>query len=330
MGTSRVAALGLIVLLGGVTDFTLTLTSVSPGVAQEQGLTIERGMSFTDIASLLDTRGLIRSARAFSIYAVMNGVAHQLKPGQYAVRPSVSTPTIVRQLVAGPVDISVTIPEGTSLVDVERLLAARGLLGSGDLTLLSPELFVDDFPFLAGAASLEGFLFPDTYRIAPGSSPRAIARTFLHGFREKALPLAVEPGGALDYGLLTTASLLEREVRSATDRRLVAGIIAERLVLGMALQVDATVMYAVCGGSFEACGGLTEDDFAVESEFNTYVFAGLPPSPIANPGVAALEAARTPLESAYLFYLSDPATGTTVFSETFEEHNEHRARYLQR
>ena len=132
------------------------------------------------------------------------------------------------------------------------------------------------------------------------------------------------------YQILTAASLLEKEAPSFKDRRLISGILYKRLKAGIGLQVDATLTYAKCGGAFLTCDDpkVYRGDTSYSSSYNTYLYKGLPPGPISNPGLEAIRAALEPLESGYWYYLSDPKTKKTIFSRTLEEHNENRAKYL--
>ncbi len=313
--------------------FAYRLAPVNARSMETRTVTVAAGAGAAEIAADLASRSLIRSPALFTLYAFFSGSAHRLKPGIYQLSQAMSARRIVASLVAGPPEVTVRIREGASVADIERVLVDAGVLEEGTLRALDVSTLAGRYPFLAEAATLEGFLFPDTYRFRFGEGAQEVAGRFLDSFSKKALPHLLAGDAALLradwYQTLITASLLEREVPSARDRRLVAGIFKKRLALGMALQVDATVAYALCGG-YDDCPPLTKADFAVSSPVNTYQHPGLPPQPIANPGVGALTAALSPQSSPYLYYLPDPATGKTVFAATFEEHNDNRARYLSR
>ncbi len=306
--------------------YLLSPTMITAG---EESFIINAGAGLKEIVSLLDGLGFIRSPAAFKIYSLLSGSAHKLKPGEYQLAASLSTPQLVRRLIQGPPDQEILIIEGESLKDIDKKLTSSGLIEAGSLASFSPPLLAGDFPFLQGVGNLEGFLFPDTYRIAPRSSVEEILKKLLANFENKALP-QLRVSGDDWYETLIIASLIEREIPKEEDREFVAGILSKRLELGMPLQVDASVVYAKCRGSFTDCPPLTRDDFRVKSLYNTYFYPGLPPSPIANPGLGAVSAAQSPRASDFLYYLSDPKTGKTVFAETFEEHNINRARYLPR
>ncbi|MDO8584553.1 MAG: endolytic transglycosylase MltG [bacterium] len=295
-----------------------------------QIFTVLPGEGLRDLSDRLETEGFIRSAGSFRFYAVLVGSAHALKPGTYEVTSSESVPDIVERFAEGPQDITVTIQEGGTLKDVDRILGDRGILTEGAIVQLSVAEFRDRYPFLKNVKSLEGFLFPDTYKFAPGSLARVVTEKMLDVFAVKAYPELAASGNDW-YKHLIIASLVEKEVPDvAEDRAIVSGIIARRLNIGMGLQIDATIAYAKCGGALLTCGDirLVRDDYAIASPYNTYAHAGLPPTPIANPGVNAIRAAINPKKTDYLFYLSDPKTKRTIFSKDFEEHNEQRAKYL--
>ena len=221
-----------------------------------------------------------------------------------------------------------TVIEGSTLKDIDAALANAHVIQAGTLDSLDIASLRVQYPFLANASSLEGFLFPDTYQFQLNSSPEAVAQRFLDNFTQKAWPiLQNDPNWYRD---LTLASILEREVKSDTDRKLVAGILLRRVAIKMPLQVDSTVSYAKCGGAWQTCGdlALTAADFKIASPYNTYLHLGFPPTPIGNPGLAAIEDALHPTASSYLYYLSDPKTQATIFAKTLSEQNRNQAKYF--
>lgn len=206
-----------------------------------------------------------------------------------------------------PNDIKVTIPEGTNLADIDRIISFAGVFPQG--TLLKPEYL-----------RLEGSLFPDTYRFDRGSSAENIIVRMRKEYQQQ--------------DTLIIASMLEKEVQTEQDMKIVAGIIGKRLDAGMPLQIDATVAYGVCYKKFiigqycDVSQVNLVDNIKRDSAYNTYTRTGLPSAPISNPGLVALRAAQNPQTSEYWYYLTTH-DGTTVFSRTLEEHNRARARYLR-
>jgi len=347
---------GLIFLVMILTYFYYLLSPAASGT-QEKEFVVSPGAAFKDIAQELRREHLIRSAGAFKLYSFFSGSAHRLKPGTYMFDDSLSVPRILRLLVEGPPDLEILITEGKTLKDIDSELAKRGLIEEGELANFSIGGFKNDYLFLETVSSLEGFLFPDTYRIGSSSSLDVIVKKFLDNFKAKAVPALGTQGGSVGnakwYDDLIIASLIEKEIPLREDRRLVSGVLRKRLTLRMPLQVDATIVYAKCRGSFDPvsnsppqdpsgarlragaisngvddCLELTKNDFKIQSDFNTYLKRGLPPTPIANPGLDAIRAARNPETSNFLYYLSDPETKKTVFAKTLAEHNINRARYL--
>ena len=292
-------------------------------------LRIVKGESFKEIGAHLSQESLIKSIGVFKMYAIVTGKAQKFQPGVYTLSRAMSVPEIVALLTrGGRNEIAVTIPEGSTLRDIDGILAEKGVLQKNALISYSINELKSLYPFLEQISSLEGFLFPDTYRFHIDTSPDVVVRTFLDNFEEKAWPLLSDVGTWYDYLIL--ASFLEREVPSFEDRKLVSGILLRRLQLGMPFQVDATISYAKCGGAIKECENIavTQNDLTIVSPFNTYRRLGWTPTPIANPGELAMKAALNPTASPYLFYLSARETGETIYAKTFEEHRINRSKYL--
>lgn len=283
---------------------------------------VEAGSSFSSVAGRLEFAGLIRSALALRIYAVLTGRDRDLQAGTYYLSPADSASKTLDSLVRGLSPIGVTLPEGATVYEVDAILSESGITESGAI--------------VAMGLSEEGRLFPDTYQFLPGSSPEDVLRVIRQNFEAKmGKILSTSPDPART---LILASLLEREVPSLEDRKIVAGLIEKRISAGMRIQVDATVCYlkkveAWLSGwrsyPFPSCYPLTALDLAANSPYNTYSNSGLPPGPIGSPGVSAAQAAMSPTASPYWFYLSDPKTKQTIFSRTFDEHKINRAKYLK-
>jgi UPF0755 protein len=287
---------------------------------------VASGQGVLSIARNLSSQGLINSTSIFVAYALISGHYSRFQPGTYILDSVMGYDQIIRMLISGPPDVNVMIFPGMTLKEIDLMLAKTGIIGLGQLANLKPALLRDKFPFLTGAASLEGFLMPDTYRIRPSSDALEAAGVFLENFQRKALPLLAQSSNS--YRTLIIASLLEKEVVSQNDKQLVAGIIEKRLKIGMALQIDAAVLYTACGDRFLDCRPLSADDYKTDSPYNTYTNSGLPPTPIGNPTIDSISAAVSPKASPYLYYLTEGQNRTTIFSKTFEEHNDNRAKYL--
>lgn len=304
---------------------------LQPSYARENPVTfrVEKGESFRTIGARLSQESLIRSIAVFKSYSILTGNARKFQPGVYELASTMSVPQIVDFLVAGGKnEVTLKITEGWTVKDIDAALASSSIITSGALSNFPFKTLVSQYPFL-NQNSLEGFLFPDTYNFELNSSPETVLRRFLDTFNIKVWrPTLASQNGW--YNSLILASYLEREVVSTADRRLVAGIILKRLKLGMPVQIDATVSYAKCGESFTNCRepGVAKADLKIDSPYNTYVRLGLTPTPIANPGQNAVQAALSPQTSGYLYYLTDAKSGKTIFSKTLDEHNANRAKYL--
>ena len=302
--------------------------------------TIEKGQSAREIARGLEQIGLISNDLFFSYYLWSDRSANVLQAGEYALSPSMTIPEIVRKFKTGEVredfGAKITIPEGYTTSQIEATLIGAGLKineselveAAGISAPLAHEIFGFGFLLdLPSRATLDGFLFPDTYFFDEEAQLNEVVGRMLANFSEKiseSLRVKIKARGKNLYEIVIMASLIEREVRTSEDMRLVSGVLWRRMEIGMVLQVDATLLY-ITGNK---AGQISNDDKLIDSAYNTYKYRGLPPTPIANPGLRAIKAAADPVESDYLYYLSTP-TGETIFSETLDKHNENRAKYLQ-
>jgi len=290
---------------------------------------VVKGESFREIGAQLSQQSLIRSIAVFKTYSILTGNARKFQPGLYQLASTMSVPQIVEYMTAGGKnEVTMTITEGWAVKDVDAALASSSVITPGALSNFPFKSLAVQYPFLDNQNSLEGFLFPDTYNFELGSSAETVLRQLLDNFERKAWPVLSSQKNW--YDSLIEASYLEREVRTTSDRQIVAGIILKRLKIGMPLQIDATVSYAKCGASFTNCDkpAVTRDELKIDSPYNTYTRLGLTPTPIANPGLDALKAALSPQTTNNLYYLSDAVTGKTVFSKTLDDHNEMKAKYL--
>ncbi len=203
--------------------------------------------------------------------------------------------------------VVVTIREGATVNDINKLLREKGVL-------------TEDIP-----QNLEGYLFPDTYEFFVPSDAAALETKFRENFNQKVRTII--PVGSNEEDLkeiLTKASLVEKEVPDSFERKIVAGIMMKRLKNNIPLQIDASLCY----GKDSPCFPITESDKKVSSPFNTYLYRGLPPHPISNPGIDAVLAVLNPVATPYWFYLSDPKSKKTIFSKTLDEHNSNVVKYL--
>lgn len=262
------------------------------------------------------------------------GAAQQLQAGKYNIEQGESVAQVIRRMMKGdviPDELALTFPEGFTLEQMASRTSAKGLGTAEDfIAAARPENFRDQYVFLQAlpvGRTLEGYLFPDTYKVFDDDSPRdVIARqlaTFDTKFTEELREQAQATGRTLDQ-VVIMASIIEREVLTDEDMALVAGVLWRRYEEGAGLDADATVRYALKNWDRP----LTVEDLRVDSPYNTRRYRGLPPGPISNPGLRALVAAVRPEESEYYYYLSAP-DGKTYFGRTNDEHNANKAKYLR-
>lgn len=301
------------------------------GSSELVSFVVNPGTSATAVGKKLEKDGFVRSALAFKIFMQFSGNAGKIKAGDYRLAKSLSLSGLVRELVRGPIAVWVTIPEGWRREEIGQKLVLTLEL-SGD----KRENFLKDFDTLT--RTREGLLFPDTYLFFKNASASVVVERLTENFNEKVgeqILAQAQKQGLVKDELITLASIVERETRTDDERPVVAGILLKRLEIGMALQADATLQYAV--GSVECEVGSVEcewwepvraEDKTIKSLYNTYTNRGLPPGPIANPGLASIKAVANPEDSPYLFYLHD-ADGKIHYAQTLEEHGENIRKYLQ-
>ncbi|MBV9852453.1 MAG: endolytic transglycosylase MltG [Armatimonadetes bacterium] len=289
-------------------------------------VTVPRGANARQIGGLLARRHLVRYAAGFALAARLEGVGDKMRAGRYELSPAMPPRQIAELIALGrTANDFVTVPEGYTVAQIARRLAERSMADENQFLTLARtrgRTF-----HVAGwtppGDDLEGYLFPDTYRVPRGTTPRQIIEQMLGDFRRRVLvpfqsDFARYPGGL--PAAVTMASLVEREAETDADRPLIASALTNRLRQGMRLQCDATVQYALP----EHKGRLLYSDLRVDSPYNTYQHAGLPPTPIASPGLPSIEAALHPARSDYLYYVARP-DGSHVFSRTLAEHDRARA-----
>lgn len=288
---------------------------------------IPPGKSARQIGEILARKRLIRSPLSFVFASRMDGLSGKMHAGHYELSPAMPPRQIAAQMALGETAQGiVTVPEGYTVQQIARRLAEHHLVDETQFLTLA-QTGGHSFHIRGWTPpddNLEGYLFPDTYTVPKGASPREVIQIMLDNFaRRVAVPLGAEadsfPGGL--PAVVTLASLVEREAEVDTDRPLIAAVYRNRLRAGMRLQCDATVQYALP----EHKTRLFYADLRVDSPYNTYRHAGLPPTPIANPGLPSIMAALHPAPVRYLYYVAGPG-GRHVFSTTLAEHNQAVAR----
>ncbi len=269
------------------------------------------------IAAQLKQRGLIRSKYAFEAERLAKGGI--LKAGEYRFDHPAKMSEIYERLERGDVyTISVTIPEGSNLFDIAQRIESANL-GTREAFLSAANADVGLIADLdPRARSLEGYLFPDTYRFERRATPQQILAVMVKRFRQAAGSLGLQGNY---HHVVTVASLVERETPVDVERPLVASVFENRLAKDMPLMTDPSVIYAaLLDGRYR--GTIYASDLQADSPYNTYRYPGLPPGPICNPGMASLKAAMSPAQTDYLYFVAASAnpSGKSRFSATLEEH----------
>jgi UPF0755 protein len=280
-----------------------------------QIISIEKNTGLTHNAKLLARNNIIRSQFWYKVFVVLFGGHRNIKVGDYLFDEPQSAIRVAYRTVHGVYGlpkIKVTLPEGTTAEEMAWILL-KNIPGFN-----APA-------FTSIATEHEGYLFPDTYFFYEGIDPDTVLDTLRSTFDEKIAPLQeeIKKSGHSLKEVITMASIVEREAATSTDRRIIAGILWKRMEIKMPLQIDAAFYYLLGKGSSQ----LTLDDLKLDSPYNTYTQLGLPPTPIANPGLAAIRDTLNPTESKYFYYLSDEH-GITHYAETFEDHVENKRKHL--
>jgi UPF0755 protein len=319
----------LLLLIGAAA--TAYIVYIPYGPASETFVDIVPGTGTEDIAAQMQHSGIVRSQYGFDLLRLVKGLkgnAGSLKAGEYRFDHPAPMTEIYARLVRGDVYTrTLTIPEGFNLFDIAQAVQAAGL-GSSTAFLAAArqhtELIAPWTPADQHPASLEGYLFPDTYYFSRHATPLQMLSVMVHRFRQATTPLGMTGDVART---VTMASLIEKEVSQDAERPLVAGVFVNRLAQGMPLATDPTVIYAaLLQGRWT--GVIHASDLQSPSPYNTYRHAGLPPGPICNPGLAALRAAISPTHTDFLYFVSD-AAGHSRFSATLKEHAEQVQAYRQ-
>lgn len=307
----------LVVLLAGTAWFAANNILSKPylGFEGAKFVDIQRGSGTRQIAKQLASDGVIENEWYFLAARAMRPKV-ALQAGEYQFQNPASVWDVYERLGRGDIyTFDFTIPEGSNLWDIARLVEMSGLMKEEDFLRAAsdPSLVLDIAP---EAASLEGYLFPATYRLTRKTTARDLCRMMVEQFKKQWKSLG---GSTAPHATVTLASLVEKETGLPSERGLVAGVFANRLRRGMALACDPTVVYAaLLVGNYR--GTIYRSDLDRKHPYNTYLNTGLPPGPIANPGKASLEAALHPAETDALFFVARADGRGHVFSATAAEH----------
>lgn len=312
----RFISVAIIVFIFSASLFSFTfkeLNEPSVNFPINEDITISKGMTLSAISTHLEQEHVVRSSFLFYLWTQMIYPETKLQAGTYRFTSPITTGAVIHAIAYGeslsPVQ-KVTFPEGFRILNMPQFLPTEIQL-----------------PDMNAYAHEEGYLFPDTYQLPPHATVEDIITLMKDHYETMIKPLRprIEGSGFTEKEVITLASIVEREANDETSMKAVSGILQNRLRIGMPLQADATLDYLLRKTSEE----LTLDDLRIDSPYNSYLYKGLPPTPIANPGLDAIEAVLSATSSDYLYYLTDN-DGVFHYAKTFKEHEANIARYLRK
>lgn len=283
---------------------------------------IRPGQPVAQIAQNLKEAGLVRNALAFRLLVAQMGIGKSIQAGDFRLSPHLSARDIATELTHGAIDVWITFPEGTRVEEMAEIIEAKLKTPENDKFQFDKKEFIE--------LAREGYMFPDTYLIPKDTTAQLVADRMQQTFSQKVDQNLLVSKKLTADEIIALASIIEREAKTNEERPTIAGILLNRLNAGIALQVDATVQYAK---GYDAATDswwpqvAPQDYQRVKSPFNTYLHPGLPPGPIANPGIESIRAATNPADTSYLYYLHD-SEGKIHYAKNIEEHNANIRKYL--
>lgn len=332
------ALIGIFLVAGSIISFLFIRAAwlSKPDAGMPITIEIKKDITAAQLRDLLK-KNQLASPFFYRLFALFDEAAAHPQAGMYQIRKGESYQTIARILATGPVrtERSLRLVEGKTIDENGLALQSSGvdasaywrLVGRSKNEVPFDRMLIDNFSFLSklpSDASLEGYLFPDTYRVWEDELPKGLVEKQLQEFYEKIIkpnPDAESSTGMTWHQIITLASVVEGEVRTPEVRKIVAGIFLNRLKIGMALQSDATLNYVMT----ERNDRPTAKDLAIQSPYNTYDHPGLPPGPVGNPSFTAIDAVLHPTETDYLYFLTDQK-GEIYYAKTYDEHLKNKYR----
>jgi UPF0755 protein len=290
---------------------------------------IPRGMGLREIAANLEEFGVVKSDKIFILFAMIKGKQSRLQAGEYEFSPGESMSHVIEKIARGDVIVrKITIPEGLNIYEIADLLETKGVISRKEFieTATRGDLATE----LIGKplSSFEGYLYPETYYYKKGVTAEELINMMTSRFKRvwNSLKIQRDEINLSDQEIVTLASIIEKETGEPSERNMISEVFHNRLKLGMRLESDPTVIYAL-GSSFD--GDLTKEKLKMTSNYNTYQISGLPPGPIANPGKASLEAVLNPTNFNYLYFVSN-GEGGHEFSTNYRDHLKAVNKYQKR
>ena len=328
--------ISLVVLITGFFYFQNQVYYSRGSLKKPINFKIERGESALKIGERLEKEKAISRKICFAYYLWKKNIYGKIIAGEYIINPQNTIPEIASIITCQkkviPKEKIITFPEGWDSRKMEARIKEQELSGDNFLDMVEQVDYFQDkynYDFLDSIPenqNLEGFLFPDTYFFSANANAEDIIKKMLDNFDRKLtadLRNEIREQDKTIYEIITLASILEKEVKTPEDKKIVSGIFWNRLKIGQPLQSCATLSY-ISGANKKQ---YSYEDTQVDSPYNTYLNPGLPPGPISNPGIASIKAAIYPAKTDFNYFLNDPETGKTVFSRTLEEHNANKVKY---
>lgn len=328
----------ILLILGLVVLFFIIIYNQKINTTFGDGLSknfiIESGEGLTKIAKNLKKEGLIKSKFFFKFYAKINGKQASFRSGNFSLKPNMNIKEITAELtkkVYLKPEEKLTFIEGWTLKDYSKLLSKSDLTEVNNFLELVEKDYLEKFSFLEDKPknkNLEGYLFPDTYRFFTDISTEEIIIKMLSNFDNKLtlkMRADISQQDKTIFEIITMASVIEKEVRSEEDMKIVSGLFWDRIKNNQALESCATLAYILGVNKPQ----YSYEDTRIKSPYNTYINRGLPAGPIANPGIKAIEAAIYPEYTGYNYFLTASETGETIFSKTYEEHLVNKKKYIK-
>jgi UPF0755 protein len=300
-------------MVGAHGTYLFTRTYDGPDVV----FTVKNGDTFGKINQRLDDAGLISNARIFHYYAKYKDVLRKFRAGNFTITRGSNMSQILDTLVYGQPNLtSVTIPEGKNMYEIAKILADSGITTEEDFLTAVKDPDLLSRIKIGGVNSLEGYLFPETYRFAPDTPAKIVAKTMVDLFENKTEEIEFKHPFLNKHQVIILASLVEKETGAKIERPTIAGVFTNRLKKRMRLESDPTTIYGIW---HRYQGNIRKADLLEKTPYNTYKVPALPAGPISNPSLEAIAAVLNPAQHEYLFFVSKN-DGTHVFSKTYKEH----------
>jgi len=321
--------IALIWIIGGLFYYQAAYPIAADDQSESAIFKVEKGMTLKQTAYRLTESNLIRGPSSFRLLAYLQNKQEQIKAGEFRLSPSMSPLEILQRITSGQsILYPVTIPEGYRITEIAALLSQRGMADKEKFIRFTRDSALIDSLGIS-LKHLEGYLFPDTYLFSKPADERKIVKAMLDIFIKQAVkPEYTERAreiGLSFHDVITLASLIEKETGDASERELISAVFHNRLKKNMRLQCDPTVIYAI--KNFD--GNLRKKDLSIDSPYNTYRYSGLPPGPIANPGLESIKAALYPAQTKHIYFVAK-RDGSHKFSSNLADHNRAVRKYQLR